>query len=115
MLELLAELAQEGAVGPQAGDLVLVLDGHQLEQAAGHRLGKVGAAGHAAGLGVADPGDAPGVAAGVGRVLVGGQEFGAVGDGLVQVCAQPARGRRSWPRRQPGRGRRGGPRGRRDG
>ena len=39
-LEHAGDLVGEGGVGVQAGDLVLVLVGHQLEQVARHGLGQ---------------------------------------------------------------------------
>ena len=83
-VELVAEGLFEPAVGVEPGDLVFVLGGEQLEIRAGDRLGEVGAAGHAFGLGLAHFVDERGVAGGIGRIPVGGEFLDAPGDDVVE-------------------------------
>src|SRR4051812_45890898 len=64
-LELLAELLQEGAVGVEPGDLVLVLVGQQLEVVAGDSLGQAGQSAGALALDLADPVDLALIAGGI--------------------------------------------------
>ena len=85
-LELGAELVQERAVGPEPGDLVLVLDRHQLEQVAGHGLAEAVPTGRAPRLGLAHPCDDLAVAARIGRVLVGGEEGARCSTMSSSVC-----------------------------
>ena len=75
---------RELAVGVEPRDFVLVLVGHQLEQASCERLGEVMRAGASLGFGRANALDLGQVALRIGLVLVVGQELGAEGDALVE-------------------------------
>ena len=72
----------EAGVGMQAGHLVLVLVGHQLEQAARHLLGQAGAA--QGRLGLPHLLDEAAVLRRIGAILVGGEEFGTADHQAVQ-------------------------------
>ena len=90
-------LARKPVSAVQAGDLVLVLVGHQLEQVARHRLGQLGARPARVGprrgarehelrlLGRAPCRRSALYCVGVGRVLVGGEELDPLGDQVVEV------------------------------
>ena len=83
-VERVADLADERLVGVEPRHLVLVLVGHQLEQAARDRLGEPALVGRALGLcrlRAVDPGA---VARRPGRVLVVGEEGDAARDHLVE-------------------------------
>ena len=77
-LKLLGNALQKPGVGVQAGDLVFVLVGHELEQIARHRLGQRRGAlrQHAV--------DKCAVSGGVSGVLVVGQKGFALGDHVFQ-------------------------------
>ena len=84
------DLPREGGIGVEAGDLVLVLVGHQLEQVARDRLGEPARLGACARLGGPRPLDQGAVSRRVGGVLVGGEEGDAPRDDLVEASATAA-------------------------
>ena len=69
----------------QAGHLVLVLVGQELEVGSGHRLGEPAQATGRFRLGVAHPFDKGRITLGIGGVLVGGQLSDAARDGVVEA------------------------------
>ena len=90
-LKLAAELPVERAVGEQAGDFVLVLHRHELEQAPRHRVGQRDLSGGDPGLGVPHAFDAIAIAGRIGRALIVGEERDAARDDVVERRA-PAPG-----------------------
>jgi hypothetical protein len=80
------QVAREGAVAVESGDLVFVLDGEQPEIAARDREGERSVGPIDAALGGAHALDQSDKALGVGRVLVGGQRIGIALDQRVEAC-----------------------------
>ncbi|KAF1853937.1 hypothetical protein Lal_00005148 [Lupinus albus] len=89
-LEHALDILDEAAVGVEAGHLILVLVGHQLEVGAGDRLGQRGGAGNLLLLGPAGPVDQRVEAGGIGGVLVIDKEAVAALDRLVQAGGRTA-------------------------